>query len=97
VWFPETGYEWLPRVLADGIDVRVSTPVQHIEWGPDGVRVRSALAEHAATHAVVTLPVGVLRAGTVGFNAGTYARRLTPLDDAAVVADAMQVLRTIYG
>lgn len=164
VLFPETGYEWLPRLLAEGIDVRLSSPVQHIARDADGVHVRTARHEHVGTHALVTLPIGVLRAGSVtfspalspakqraisrigsglldkcwlrfprvfwdrdvdvidhvsdvpgrwnewydlshltgepvllGFNAGTYARALTRLPDDAVVADAMDVLRHLYG
>ncbi len=164
VVFPETGYEWLPRVLADGLNVRLGASVHEIERSADRVRVRHAGGVEEATRAVVTLPLGVVQAGTVtfspplpermrravdrigmglldklwlrfprvfwdrdvdvidhisevtgrwnewydlshltgepvliGFNAGSYARSLTPQSDAAVVADAMDALRTLYG
>lgn len=33
----------------------------------------------------------------LGFNAGSYARSLEPLEDEALVREALQVLRTVYG
>jgi monoamine oxidase len=163
VLMPETGYAWLPELLADGLDVRTGQVVRAIDWSGPGVRVATAEATLEADHVVVTLPLGVLQRGTVaftpqlprrtrtaisslgmglldklwlrfphvfwdrdvelidyvsavkgrwnewydlslhtgepillGFNAAEYARELEARSDADVVADAMDVLRTIY-
>lgn len=79
VVFP-TGYDRIAHALAADLDVRLGAVVTAIEWGdaagPDAgdprvrVHVRDA---HGATsvleadHAVVTLPLGVLKAGDVRF------------------------------
>jgi len=162
--FPDTGYEWLPKMLAKGLDVRLGHRVQRIEWNPRGANVVTDRGAFPVAHAVVTLPLGVLQAGDVefapplpaykqqaasrlgmgvldklwlrfprvfwdadadllgyvsptkgrwcewyslakhtgepvlmGFNAATHARELELQSDTEVVAEAMGVLRTIYG
>ncbi len=67
VLFPDTGYEWLPKMLAEGLDVRLQHVVQRIEWGATGVTVATDRGALAAAHAVATLPLGVLKAGSVAF------------------------------
>lgn len=161
---PDTGYAWLPRLLADGLDMRLSHTVRAVDHGPDGVVVHAGPAPLDAAAVVVTLPLGVLQSGTVAFspplprrkqlaidrlgmglldrvwlrfprvfwdrdveivdwlspvtgqwaewydfsrltgepllvafNAATFARELEQRTDADVIADAMRVLRTIYG
>lgn len=64
VVFPE-GYDRLASGLADGIDVRLDTVVTGIEWGADGVVVTAGGERYAAAHAVLTVPVGVLKAGEI--------------------------------
>ena len=66
VVFPD-GYDALPTRLADGLDVRLAHVVTRIEWTNTGVTVRSSGGDVTADDAVVTLPVGVLKAGDVGF------------------------------
>ena len=63
VVFPD-GYGVLPDRLADGLDVRLEHVVTGIDWS-DGARVRTSRGEFEADTVVVTLPVGVLRAGAV--------------------------------
>jgi monoamine oxidase len=164
VLFPDTGYEWLPKLLSTGLDVRLSRVVRSIAWSATGVAVVTDQGTLPAAHVVVTLPLGVLQSGDVGFdpplparkqvamarlhmgvldrlwlrfprvfwdadadllgyvsptkgrwsewynlaqhtgepillgfNAATHARELEGRSDADVVAEAMSVLRTIYG
>jgi monoamine oxidase len=164
VLFPDTGYEWLPQLLAEGLDVRLGHVVRRVEWGPGGVNVVTDQRALSAAAAIVTLPLGVLKAGHVefrpglpaakqaaiarlgmglldrvwlrfprvfwdadadvlgyvsptkghfcewyslakhtgeplllGFNAAAHARELEARSDAEIVAEAMSVLRTIYG
>jgi monoamine oxidase len=62
------GYDALPQALADGIDVRLRTPVDQVTARPGAVEVRSvAGAIWRAPAAVVALPLGVLQAGEIAF------------------------------
>ncbi|WP_336628527.1 MULTISPECIES: flavin monoamine oxidase family protein [unclassified Microbacterium] len=65
VVFPD-GYDVLPMRLAEGLDVRLNQVATGIDWS-DGVRVTTERGDFLAQEAVVTLPVGVLRSGTVRF------------------------------
>lgn len=159
------GYVGLVDGLAEGLDVRTGRVVQRITTDDEEVTVASDVDSVTADHVVVTLPLGVLKAGTVsfapplpedkataierlgmglldkvylrfpevfwdadadaigwaspdadgrwaewlnvakvtgepvllGFNAAGYAEQLEVLSDEEVLADAMAVLRTIYG
>lgn len=62
------GYDSLPRVLVDGLDVRLDCPVETVFWSSEAVRVRLRDGrEVEARAAISTLPVGVLRSGGVRF------------------------------
>ncbi len=65
------GYDRLFDAVSDGLELRLRAQVRRVTTGPEGVRV--ALADGAtvaAAVAVVTLPVGVLKAGDVAFEPG---------------------------
>ncbi|HTI68328.1 MAG TPA: FAD-dependent oxidoreductase [Candidatus Limnocylindria bacterium] len=63
------GYDQLPNLLARGLDVRLGRIVQKIEHGGDRAQVTTAFGEVLeADHVIVTLPLGVLRAGSVEFS-----------------------------
>lgn len=65
----KTGYTALMQQLAEGLDVRLNTAVAHIGYSADRVQVTTADgATHRAAHAIVTLPLGVLKAGDVQFD-----------------------------
>jgi monoamine oxidase len=76
------GFGALASALANGLDVRPNTVVQKIEWDPKRpVRVLASEGTFEAEAAIVTLPLGVLRSGTVEFRpalpaskTGTIAR-----------------------
>ncbi len=61
------GYVGLVDGLADGLDIRTGMAVQRIASGDEGVVVESDVDAVGADHVVVTLPLGVLKAGTVTF------------------------------
>jgi polyamine oxidase len=64
----EQGYGAVTDYLAAGLDIRLEWVVSEIEYGDEGVTVYSADGtELWADLAVVTLPVGVLRAESVAF------------------------------
>jgi monoamine oxidase len=65
----DEGYDTLPRRMAEGLDVRLGWTVATVAWSGDAVTVRSTTGEEiTARAAVCTLPVGVLKAGTVRFD-----------------------------
>lgn len=61
------GYSALWERLADGLDVRLGTAVEHIDASGSGVRIETSDGVLEADAAVVTLPLGVLKAGDVRF------------------------------
>ncbi|MFE6995134.1 flavin monoamine oxidase family protein [Microbacterium sp. NPDC057659] len=67
VVFPR-GYDELPHRIAAGLDVRLSEPVTAVARGTDGVRVTTTADEHRAGSVVVTVPLGVLKAGVIAFD-----------------------------
>ncbi len=71
------GYDTLPRYLARrlqeaGGELRCGCVVEQVEWGPRQVRCRGVGSDGAAfrvtsSQAIITLPLGVLQAGSVQF------------------------------
>ena len=63
-----TGYDKILGPIAEGLDIRLSTKVQKIEYGDDGVTVATDQGEFEGDYVVCSLPLGVLKAGTVEFD-----------------------------
>lgn len=63
---PAGGYQALVDAVASGLDVRREQPVTTIRWTDDGVEIE-ARDRIRARAAIITLPLGVLQAGTVRF------------------------------
>ncbi len=61
------GYDRLIEYLAEGVTIVRGAPVTHVHWSGDGVRVEAGRT-YTAPKAVITLPLGVLQAGTVQFD-----------------------------
>ncbi|MBL8625970.1 MAG: FAD-dependent oxidoreductase [Myxococcales bacterium] len=85
------GYDQLTRALAAGLDVRTGHAVTRIAHGADGVRVATDRGAVTAPRALVTLPLGVLKAGAVGFDPPLPARK-----QAAIAALGVGVLDKLY-
>ncbi len=62
------GYSSILERAAALLDVRLGTPVTAIEWDGHGATVHFGSTAVACKHVVVTLPLGVLRAGGVTFD-----------------------------
>ena len=63
------GYSTIMTRLAEGLDIRMDTPVTEINHDDDGVRVRTKDGQEIEGCAVVvTIPLGCLKAGDVAFN-----------------------------
>ena len=71
------GYSILVDYLAKecarlGVQMQTNAAVQSVDWSSPGIRVRTGQQEYGAERAVITLPLGVLKHGTVQFR-GTMA------------------------
>ena len=62
------GYSQIVDGLARGLDVRMEHVVEAIEYGAEGVTVRTDRGTFEADRCTVTLPLGVLKAGSVAFS-----------------------------
>lgn len=62
------GYDAILAPLAKGLDIRLEAPVTRISRTAEGVVVESAAGRLQADHVVCSLPLGVLKAGTVAFD-----------------------------
>ena len=82
-----------PR-LAEGLSIVFGLPVESIELGDDGVAVTTADGTvHQAAKVIVTLPLGVLKAGSVAFAPRLPADRVDAIERLGVGALAKIALR----
>ena len=61
------GYGVLIRHLARGLAITLGESVSAIDWAATPLKVTTNKAVYTADHVIVTLPLGVLKAGTVKF------------------------------
>ena len=103
------GYAVLLAPLAAGLsrergDLRLSTVVEEIRWRPGAVELRvrgpagSRLPPIVGARAIVTLPLGVLKAGTVRFTPALVARReaLAALESGPVLKAILRFRRAFW-
>ncbi|MEO0561820.1 MAG: NAD(P)/FAD-dependent oxidoreductase [Chloroflexota bacterium] len=87
------GYDAVIQALADGLDIRLNTPVEAIQWAGDTVTVRTSNGgSFEAAKAIMTASIGVLRAGHIAFEP-------TLPDDRQVALKSIQMgpgLKLIY-
>ena len=82
-------WEALSRPIAGTI--QLNTPVTAIEWSEDGVVAHTSGKRFEAKTAVLTLPVGVLQAGTVEFRPALPKIKLRAIED----MDAGQLIKVL--
>jgi len=88
------GYDILMQHLARGLEVRLNTVIESIAWGGGGVEIRGRDGSvHRADAAVVTLPVGVLKAGVVKFSPELPVEKTGALAKIAMSAVSKIILR----
>lgn len=63
-----SGYDALPRLLANGLQIVLSTPVTAITRRDNAVIVRSKDRSFEGPAAIVTVPLGVLKSGAITFD-----------------------------
>jgi len=62
---PRGGYRGVVDHLAGGLDIRTAQPVRRIVQDAGGVSVETSSDTFTGTHVLVTVPLGVLKAGTI--------------------------------
>jgi monoamine oxidase len=83
VLFPQ-GYGQLTTFLADGLDIRTGQVVTAVDWTDAGAVVTTNGESLAASHVIVTLPIGVLKSGDVVFTPGLPAVTQSAVDSVGV-------------
>jgi monoamine oxidase len=63
-----SGYDALPRLLADGLQIQLKTPVTAISRRDKSVVVRAGDRSFEGPAAIVTVPLGVLKSGAIAFD-----------------------------
>jgi polyamine oxidase len=77
---PRGGYRRVVDHLASGLDIRSAQPVKRIAQDLNGVTVHTASEAFTGTHAIVTVPLGVLKAGTTEFDPPLPAAHLEAIE-----------------
>lgn len=74
------GYSALMDGVARDLEVRLSSPVERVEWTPDAVRVSVANHTFEARAAIVTLPLALLQRNAVAFEPALPAAKRSAID-----------------
>ncbi len=80
-WPVKTGYGDLIERLAEGLPVRLNTPVAGIDQRTDGVSVTTRNGSIDARAAIVTASTSVLNSGVIEFGAGPVRDLLTLIEN----------------
>jgi len=78
--FPVGGYRGIVDYLATGLDVRTGQPVTSIAYDENGVTVATDADVFQGSHAIVTAPLGVLKAGAIAFDPPLPAGKLASIE-----------------
>jgi polyamine oxidase len=78
--FPIGGYRTLVEAMAQGLDVRLGETVTGVAYDSGGVEVTTEHAIHNGSHVIVSVPLGVLKAGDVAFSPSLPAGKLLAID-----------------
>jgi monoamine oxidase len=90
VLFPK-GYDQIVKNLAEGLDIRLNQAVKKVEYNNQGVKVTTNSATFEADKVIITLPLGVLKKGTVEFSPALPGKK-----QAAIKALGMGILNKVY-
>lgn len=79
VLFPN-GYDALIQHLATDIKIELNTVVKSVDYGGEEIVVETSKGNFSAKHLIVTLPLGVLKAGSVSFKPALPATHQSAMD-----------------
>ncbi|CAE7388570.1 PAO4 [Symbiodinium microadriaticum] len=85
------GYDRLAHGLAKGLDVRTASPVETVAYSPTGVSLQLRGQTVEADYVLVTVPLGVLKAGDLAFSPPLPDRKRKAID-----ALGMGLLNKVY-
>jgi monoamine oxidase len=74
------GYASLTDALAEGLDIRLSTRATHVRHSLDRVEVETDAGRFSARHAVITIPVSLLKRGAIAFDPPLPAAKQEAID-----------------
>lgn len=74
------GFDAIIHFLAQGLDIRTSSVVEEIEYKGSEVNVKTSTGLYTAPRVIVTLPLGVLKAGAVKFSPSLPAPHLAAIN-----------------
>lgn len=74
------GYDQIAAWLAQGLDVKRSHQVTEISYDASGVKATTSQGAFSGDRAVVTCPLGVLKAGTIRFTPALPQRKLDAIN-----------------
>ncbi|MEQ8352057.1 MAG: FAD-dependent oxidoreductase [Leptospiraceae bacterium] len=74
-WMVGSGFSAIAQYLARGLKIRAGTVVRQISQNRTGVSLETSAGSYQADYAIVTLPLGVLKSGTVQFRPGLSAKK----------------------
>jgi len=77
---PRGGYRGIVDHLAAGLDVRLGEAVCRIAQTSDGVTVETSAGTVSGTHAIVTVPLGVLKAGGIELDPPLPSEKLEAIE-----------------
>jgi monoamine oxidase len=77
--FPR-GYNQITDYLARGLDIRLNTVVQRIDYSGDSVQILTNGRRYEADVVIVTVPIGVLKAGKIEFSPALPERKQGAID-----------------
>ncbi len=75
------GYGPLAEYLAIGLDIRLNEPAVRLEKTPDGIKVETTSNTYMAGKVIVTVPLGVLKAGDIQFDTPLKRKRQGAIND----------------
>ncbi|MEM7112520.1 MAG: FAD-dependent oxidoreductase [Chloroflexota bacterium] len=74
------GYSRIAHGLAEGLTIETAVAVHKISHDEDGVGLETSNGRYTAEHVIITVPIGVLKAGTITFAPELPAAKQAALD-----------------
>lgn len=78
------GYDNIPKLLAENLTIEYGVVVNKITWGTNGVTVTAGAKSWSARAVIVTIPLGVLKAGKVTFSPALPAKYTQAINQMAM-------------
>ncbi|RVW00178.1 flavin monoamine oxidase family protein [Rhodococcus xishaensis] len=78
--FPDGSFRGLITALARGVDVRLETIVSRVEYSEGGVSIETSNGTEHGSHVIVTVPLGVLKAGRIEFSPALPADKIEAIE-----------------